>query len=190
MSLEKRKLRLVMKERLNRLSKMEYEQRSFEIAKKLFETKEWKQAKMIGITVSIFPEVDTFFIIRMAWLEGKFVAVPKCIPEKRLLSFRLLSKFTELEKGYANLYEPVESKTLAVEPEQLSLVIVPGLAFSKKGYRLGFGGGYYDRFLENFHGDFLSLSFESQIVTEIPTEPHDIRIGKIITEKDMYINYG
>jgi len=182
----KKEFRREMKEKLAKMNKWEYEQSSFEIARRLFAAREWKEAETVAVTVSIFPEVDTLQIIRRAWLDGKQVAVPKCVPGERRLDFRLLTSFTQLERGYGNLFEPKTEETAPLSPGQLSLVIVPGLAFTKGGHRLGFGGGYYDRFLAGYRGEFLALAFERQLVPKLPVEAHDVPIPKIVTEKEVY----
>lgn len=183
----KKVLRQHMKKILGNLSKMEYEQQSFEIARNLYEQEEWKQAKMIGITISNPPEVNTYPIIRRAWLEGKTVAVPKCFPEANVMHFYELKEFTQLENVFRDLYEPNPHVTTQVSPNEIGCLIVPGLAFTKNGYRLGFGGGYYDRYLVQYNGPTVSLAFDCQIIQEIPKETHDLPVSKIITNKDVFL---
>ena len=139
-------------------------------------------------TISKTPEVDTFQIIRKAWEQGKRIAVPKCEPKSRALEFRELKRFSQLETVYFGLYEPIVSETKSVDHEEIDLVVVPGLAYSKNGYRLGFGGGYYDRFLANYQGNTLSLAFQKQLVAELPVENHDLAVEKIITEAEVILS--
>ncbi len=169
--------------RLAKLEKPEYEHLSYQIASKLYKDPLWKEAKTIGITISRFPEVDTYQIIRKAWEEGKRVAIPKCLPENRDMEFRNLIKFNQLESVYSGLLEPIEAETEKVLMNDIDLLIVPGLAYTNEGYRLGFGGGYYDRYLLRFKGETVSLAFDSQMVSSLPVESHDLPIGKIITVK-------
>lgn len=185
MTENKRKIRQEMKRRLSSMSTLEHAQFSREIAQKVFELKEWRQAKTIGITIAVHPEPETKFIIEQAWLEGKRVAVPKCIPSSKALDFRYITSFSELETVYFGLKEPVLTTELASK-EDLSLLIVPGLAFTRKGYRLGFGGGYYDRFLTDYKGNLFSLAFELQLMEYLPIEDHDIPVSKIITPNHVY----
>ena len=93
------------------------------------------------------PEIPTFHIIEQAWHEGKEVAVPKCNPENKAMEFKKITSFEQLESVYSGLLEPVAETVKVRDQHDLDLLIVPGLAFTKDGYRLGFGGGYYDRFL-------------------------------------------
>lgn len=180
-------LRKAVKAKLSELRLPQYEDQSYNAAQQLFQNDEWIEASTVAITVSKAPEVDTFQIIRKGWEQGKRIVVPKCEPESRKLDFRELKRFSELESVYYGLFEPIVSETNSVSPDGIDLVVVPGLAFSKNGYRLGFGGGYYDRFLENYQGKTVSLAFKDQIVSEIPVESHDIPVGKIITSEGVIV---
>jgi 5-formyltetrahydrofolate cyclo-ligase len=183
----KKNLRKSIKAKLSELSLPQYEDQSYKIAQQLFLTEDWIEAATVAVTVSKVPEVDTFQIIRKGWEQGKRMVVPKCEPNTRKLDFRELKHFSELESVFYGLFEPIVSETISVNPDDIDLVVVPGLAFSKNGYRLGFGGGYYDRFLANYQGKRISLAFKDQIVSEIPVESHDIPVEKIITSGGVII---
>jgi 5-formyltetrahydrofolate cyclo-ligase len=174
-------IRKQMKETLSRLTKPQYEDYSYRIACLLFEDESWKQAQVIGITVSKQPEVDTYQIIRKAWELGKQVVGPRCNPKEKSLAFRTLNEFSQLESVFYGLFEPIEELTTKVDAEGIDLMIVPGLAYTREGYRLGFGGGYYDRYLLNYRGETLSLAFTDQLVPGFLVEDHDIPVSKIIT---------
>lgn len=180
---EKKTIRKKVLTQLKEIQKPEYEQLSYEIASKLYETDEWKQATTIGITISRPPEVDTYQMIRRAWQEKKRVVVPKCYPETKEMIFYELTRFDELESVYYGLYEPMVEKTKSINKEEISLLLVPGVAYDRRGYRIGFGGGYYDRFLTDFKGTTISLAFHLQLFDDLPHEEHDIPVGKIITEQ-------
>ena len=83
----------------------------------------------MGLRFQAPPEVDTFQIIRKAWDEGKRIVMPKCLPKDRKMDFRILDRFDQLESVYFGLLEPIESKTVRVDPEEIDLLIVPGIAF-------------------------------------------------------------
>lgn len=181
----KKELRQQMTERLKKLSKPEYEQKAYQIAETLSDTVEWQQNDVIGITVSRFPEVDTWQLIRRAWEQNKNVAVPKCHPQTKMMSFHKLERFTQLEESFFGLFEPIEDATEEIPKESIGLLLVPGLIYNAKGYRVGFGGGYYDRFLAEFSGDTISLAFSCQLVDKLPIEKHDIPVSKVITEEEI-----
>ncbi|MFS0613870.1 5-formyltetrahydrofolate cyclo-ligase [Lederbergia ruris] len=183
--MEKKILRRKMMQDLRELDSLQYAQRSFQIGERLYQTTEWKNAQTIGITVSRFPEVDTFSIIRMAWRQGKVVTIPKSNPIQKEMSFYQIKTFLQMEKGYSNLYEPITKETRLFPKSEIDLLIVPGLIFTMKGDRLGFGGGFYDRFLTDYQGYTMALAFSNQIKEKIPTEPYDLPVQKIVTESAL-----
>lgn len=95
--------------------------------------------------------------------------------------FYAIENFGQLENVYMNLREPIVEETQLVVAEQIDIMIVPGVVFDKKGFRIGFGGGYYDRYLERYNGVTISLAFDTQIVNSVPIEPHDLPVDIIIT---------
>ena len=185
MTNEKQIIRKQIMDELAKIDKPQYEHDSYEIAQLLFQDPLWKEANTVGVTISKSPEVDTYQIIRKAWDEGKQVVIPKCLPKKKEMVFRTLTKFNQLESVYYGLLEPIEAVTREIPANEIDLIIVPGLAFTKNGYRIGFGGGYYDRYLAGFAGQTISLAFTPQIVVELPIEEHDIPVNKIITVKKV-----
>lgn len=183
--MDKKSNRQKMSSQLQQMDRMTYEQFSYMIGNGLIETDEWKKSKTIGLTVSRFPEVDTWQLIRRGWKQGKRIVVPRCIPSTKGMCFRKISAFTQLESSFFGLFEPIESQTEEVHKDEIDLLIVPGLIYSRDGYRTGFGGGYYDRFLANYKGKTLSIAFSKQLAEHVPVEGHDIPVGKIITEKGV-----
>jgi len=161
----------------------EHERMSSEILERLYVCEEYKSARTIGVTISRFPEVDTIALIESAWKSGKRVAVPKCLPDTREMDFRIITTFDDLETVYMDLKEPIVEHTVSVDKSQIDLQIVPGVVFSDEGFRIGFGGGYYDRYLKDYDGDQLSLALDVQTSKEVHIEKHDIPVNKIITEK-------
>jgi len=185
--MDKTTFRKQMKKQLAAIGRLEYEQYSYEIARRLYDHPYWKEAETLGITVSNIPEVDTWQIIRRAWQEGKKVAVPKCLPKSRDMDFREITSFKQLEQVYSGLYEPKPGDTPYIQKGQIELLLVPGLAFTKDGYRLGFGGGYYDRYLQGYTGQKISLAFSIQLCEQLPIQDHDLPVDHIITERESFI---
>ena len=183
--IKKNFIRNEMKERLSKLSKPYYEHYSYKIANNLYNHEDWQQAKVIGITVSKEPEVDTYQIIRKAWESGKEVVIPKCHPKEKVLSFHKITKFSQLESVFYGLFEPIIEHTIEVKPENIDLLIVPGLAYTNEGFRLGFGGGYYDRYLPGYNGKTMALAFHFQVISQFTIEEHDIPVSKIITNNEV-----
>lgn len=155
--------------------------------KHLFESSIWKNAKTIGITCAQSFEWDTKLIIKQAWKENKIIAIPKVNNKVKVLMFYRISNFNELGIGYQGILEPNLQMTLKdVEKDQIDLLVVPGLYFDLEGYRIGFGGGYYDRYLTDFQGDTVSLLSKQQLVDSIIPEKHDLAVTFLITERGLF----
>lgn len=160
------------------------------IIRRLAENPIFADAATIGMTISAFPEVDTSQLIDYCWSIGKKVAVPKCIPSTREMDFYILTDYSELENVYMKLLEPRIDKSRYVSPDEIDLMIVPGVVFSKSGYRIGFGGGYYDRYLSVYKGKTASLVFGMQLVESMSVENHDIPVQQLITETEWIETMG
>ncbi len=178
----KSELRKTMIDYLKKLPEWERQKFEEKILGNLLSSSLWKDARTIGVTVSQGFEWNTGPIIESGWKQGKTMCVPKCIPEERKLVFYKLDNFRQLEKSFYNLLEPKAEETAKVEKPQIDLLIVPGLVFDKNGYRIGFGGGYYDRFLMDFPNKTVSLAHSSQIKGDLPIDSYDIPVQHLITE--------
>lgn len=149
----------------------------------LIRSKLWKNAQTIGITLSSGFEWDTIEIIKEAWKQNKSIAVPKCDPQNKLMDFYIINSFEQLEVVYYNLKEPKLEETKKINKNIIDLLIVPGLVFNNQGFRIGFGGGFYDRFLLDFNNITLSLVHPSQIFKSLPINRHDISVNYLLTAK-------
>ncbi|WP_373892819.1 5-formyltetrahydrofolate cyclo-ligase [Virgibacillus sp. CBA3643] len=152
------------------------------LAERLVSSTLWNEADRVGITMSQGFEWDTTPIIEAAWEHNKIVCVPKCIPQEKKLTFYQLDSYDQLEVVYYNLLEPKPVETRKIDKAAIDLLIVPGLIFDKGGFRIGFGGGYYDRFLMDYPNETASLLHGSQLVEKVPTEEFDLAINHLITE--------
>lgn len=183
--MEKSRLRKNAKTNLLQVSTEERTEIESALAKHLFSSEFWRKAEVIGITVSQQHEWNTKTIIDKAWLQDKKVCVPKCYPNTRDMMFYQLAHYDQLESVYVNLLEPKVNETRLVEKRKIDLLIVPGLLFDVRGFRIGYGGGYYDRYLREFEKPTVSMAIEKQLVAELPTEPFDIPVDYIITEQGL-----
>lgn len=179
----------IRRELLTRRDAISVEERhaaSEAVAERLRGEGEYKSAKAVLLYVSFRSEVGTRGLIEAALRDGKTVIVPKVDRKAhRLKLFEIRNVTRDLEAGYMGIYEPVEHLTRLAGPEEVDLVVLPGVGFDAAGRRLGYGGGYYDRLLEELKpgAGLIALAFEAQIVDEIPAEPHDKRVHKVVTEK-------
>ena len=145
----------------------------------------FKQAETIHIFISKTDEPDTSPIIESAWESGKTVAVPCVVPESFELFHSQLKSFEDLSSGALGVLEPSPEGRIAMNPESFDLVIIPGVAFDRQGGRLGYGKGYYDRFLEQTAAFRLALAFNFQVLEKVPTEKHDVPMNGVLTESGI-----
>ena len=145
----------------------------------------FRQAKTIHIFISKTDEPDTVPIIECAWESGKTVAVPCVVPDSFELFHSQLKSFEDLSSGALGVLEPSPEGRIAMNPESFDLVIIPGVAFDRQGGRLGYGKGYYDRFLEQTAAFRLALAFNFQVLEKVPTEKHDVPMNGILTESGI-----
>lgn len=180
--MDKSTLRNRVKEALATMSEEAYHEQSLAIVKKVLQEPYIIEAKTIGITISNKPEVDTIDLIDELWKLGKKVAVPKCNPKTREMIFYVINSFEQLETVYMHLREPIPEKCEFVDANEMNVLLVPGVAFDQYGYRIGYGGGYYDRYVLNYKkGKLMSLLFDEQLVDRVPTEAHDCPVDIIVT---------
>lgn len=153
---------------------------SRDITKRVVSLPAFRHAQRILVYADYNHEVVTRYLIEEAWRRGKEVAVPKVVGKNMI--FYKLTDFSQLEPGYFGIPEPSEGEV--VEWPQ-ALMIMPGVAFDKKNHRVGYGGGFYDRYLEK-HPEIqrVAVAFSFQILEEVPTEPTDICPQIIVTEKE------
>lgn len=166
---------------LKAISENDFTRDCMRINENLFKQAEWNEARTIAITIARGREISTKPVIEEAWRHGKKVAVPKCFPKTKEMVFRVITDFDQLESVYYGLLEPKIGLTEIVVKDKLDLMVVPGVVFDPSGYRIGFGGGYYDRYLADYHGKTISLALDQQIPPKIPRESHDQPVNKIIT---------
>lgn len=150
------------------------------IAEKLLSLAEFKKAKGVMFYISKGDEVNTHMAIKEAIKLGKDVAAPKII-NKKIIPFKIYS-FADLSIGKFSILEPLKNKK--IKKSRIDLFVIPGIAFDIFCNRVGYGYGYWDKFLNDVDKkSIIGLAFDIQIVKKISTEPHDITISKIITEK-------
>ncbi len=145
------------------------------IFNKVISLEKVKKADTILIYVSFNNEVDTLNIIKY-FLGKKKVAVPKVNGNE--MNFYYIDSFNDLSKGSFNILEPIT--TNKVTNFDNSICIVPGLCFDKENYRLGYGKGYYDKFLSNKNIYTIGLSYKETIIKKLPIDKYDIKLDKVI----------
>ena len=169
--------------------KLTYDQiveKSRSVAENFWDLDIYQRADTIMYFISFGSEIDTRPIIDKSLMEGKTVLVPRPIKEeKKMIASCLLNWDEDLTAGVYGILEPLPEKTRPVEPETIDLMVVPGVAFDPRGNRLGYGGGYYDRFFNLLRRDtpLVAIAFEMQIVDDVPVESWDRKVDILITEE-------
>lgn len=159
--------------------------KSAEICQLFLESEIYKNCDKIYLYCSMGFEVDTLAILKKALCDGKKVAFPRCIDTKGNMRFHYIKKDSDLILGTFGIREPSNDCEEAVFDER-TVCIVPGIAFSLSGHRLGYGKGYYDRFLSGFKGVSVGFCFEECVMENLPTDKHDMKINYLITDKRIY----
>lgn len=175
----KSELREAIIDKLAAMTSAQYSQYNAAIHRSFFELESVRDAISIMIYHSIGYEVETVSIIQELLAMGKTVSLPVCTPSRNLIA----GLVTDLDHLVTVRYGLKEPEPVGLQsPRFIDLIVVPGLAFDERGYRLGRGAGYYDRFLSGQPGiDTLGLAYDFQVFPQIPAETHDIRIKGLVT---------
>lgn len=149
----------------------------------------YSSCKKILLYISNDIEVDTLKIFDNAVKNGKTVLVPKCITATRQMEFYSINNISDLVLGAYDILEPDTTKCSIDNNLDNTICFIPALAFDKLGYRLGFGMGYYDRFLSGFKGQKIGLCYSDCIYDELPRNQFDAKVDILITEDNIkYFN--
>ena len=153
------------------------------IADRLTELPAWRAARVIHTYVgAVEGEVATRELVRRALAEGRTVACPRVRWSPRGLDSFAVRSPDDLIESRRGLWEPDPRRSDPVSDAELDLVVVPGIAFDRSGWRIGFGAGLYDRFLAGVDATRVGLAFSLQIQPSLPVEPHDEPVDWIVTE--------
>ncbi len=150
---------------------------------RVLQLSEYREAKTLFIFVSSPIECDTCGIIADALKSGKRVAVPRCADKSGRMDFYYINSFDDLSKGTFSLLEPDPKVCEKAVDFSGGLCVVPGLCFDLEGYRIGFGKGYYDRFLSVFGGTTAGICYSKYTVKQLPRGAHDRHTDLLVTEK-------
>ena len=145
----------------------------------------YKSADAVLAYWSVASEVSTQKIIEKALSDSKRVALPKCIDSKGNMEFYYISSASDLSEGMYGIKEP-GAEIKADDFSESTVCLVPRLSFDKKGYRLGYGKGYYDRFLSSFEGICLGVCYSEFLLDNIPIELTDRLVDIVITDKEEF----
>ena len=178
--MDKKALRAEIKAQKRAMTEEQIAATSEALAQQLYAHPAYKEAKSIFGYLSYNQEVRTMPMLEQAQKDGKRVAVPKVIGDTMI--FIWLDDLSRIELGYCNIPEPIDNGPEAVD--ETALVMMPGLAFDPTGRRCGYGGGFYDRYLEQ-HPDHptIAMCYGFQMFDELETDPHDIPVNYVLSQE-------
>ena len=175
--MDKKELRKAIREKKRAMSAEEIEQKSQALTEAFLRSAAYQSAKTIYGYLPYNQEVRTVPMLEQALRDGKRVAVPKCYGDE--MRFIYMVDLSAVEKGYAGIPEPIADEPVA--DDESALVLMPGMAFDPQGHRIGYGGGFYDKFLarEPNHPT-LALCYDFQMLPKLETEKFDIPVDTVI----------
>lgn len=187
---KKKELRKNILDMRNNLDINEKREKDNIIRKIFLESSQYKNAGKIFIYISYSSEIDTIEIIKKALKDGKEIFVPRTIFKTKAMDAVKIISLDNLKKDRYGILEPEESKP-SINPDELDLIVVPGVAFDDKGGRIGYGAGYYDRYFKKISKERnklinkIALAYDFQIIDSVPMDELDVKIDCIITEKHI-----
>ena len=183
---EKNALRAQSMDWRKQLSRGEKQRMDFKIQNKFLTLWKFREVTTLLVYSSKPLEVDTALIIDRALAMGKTVAAPRCVPNTRDMDFYIIKSRADLVPGAFGVLEPDPEKCTLLRDYTSSACIVPALMYDTEGYRLGYGKGYYDRFLSGYNGACIGLGYSTLIKDNLPHGKFDRKVDIIVTEKDNY----
>lgn len=184
-NLKQRKIQLrnLSKKYRRQLSPAVKNRLDLELQRRFLQSETYQNCQVLFMFVSKDIEVDTSLIFQTALRDGKSVAVPKCRSHAPEMDFYFVKQSTDLQEGVYGLLEPDPGRCALAADVSEGVCLVPGLCFDREGYRIGFGKGYYDRFLTDFHGVTVSLCYSKCVEDALPRGYYDKPVDILITEK-------
>lgn len=175
--MNKKELRAQIKAAKKAMTLQQIESLSRDLCKQFLETDAYRNAKTVYGYLPYNQEVRTWFLLEQALKDGKKVAVPKVYEDE--MRFIYLDDLNAVSEGYAGIPEPVADEPVAHDPT--ALVLMPGLAFDRAGHRIGYGGGFYDRFLEaEPNHPTVALCYHFQMIDHLDAEEHDVPVDEVL----------
>lgn len=180
----KKEIRQQILKQRNDMALVEVQQLSAQICRNVKELDSYRKAEQICLYMPVNNEVDVTLLADDAWNDGKTLWLPKTCG--KIMDFFEFRQDTVLSVGEYGISEPVSEEQL--KPDEKTLVLMPGLAFSPDGGRIGYGGGYYDRFLSEWDCCMTAaVCYRFQILQDIPVEGHDVRPDIIVNESSLVV---
>lgn len=175
--MDKKALRSFIRERKRAMTEQQIQEKSESLGRLFVQSDLYRKAKTVYGYLPYNQEVRTVPMLEQAVRDGKQVAVPKVYGDE--MKFIYMTDLSQVECGYAGIPEPVADGPVADDPK--ALVLMPGVAFDPEGHRVGYGGGFYDKFLEREPDHpTLALCYDFQMFPELETQEHDIPVDLVL----------
>ena len=175
--MNKKELRAQIRAKKRAMTEAEIAEKSLRLGEPFLASDAYKNAKTVYGYLPYNQEVRTVAMLEQAIRDGKRVAVPKCYGDE--MRFIFMDDLSKVEKGYAGIPEPILDEPIA--DDETALVLMPGMAFDPQGHRIGYGGGFYDKFLaKEPNHPTLALCYDFQMVEHLETEEFDIPVDTVL----------
>lgn len=185
---QKNAIRTKYKERRRALNRLEKKERDLALCKKVMTLASYRYAEIILAYFPLQDEIDITYLLEEAKNQGKKIAFPRCNMATSTMTFHYVSSFSQMDKGAMGICEPSSALPEFSPDEALTfptLCLVPALVYDKKGYRLGYGKGFYDRFLPTLKGAKVGLIYSDFIIESVPRGKFDLCVDVLVTEKGV-----
>ena len=179
--MDKQALRKAVREKKRAMTEEQIREASLRLGELFLRSEMYQQAKTLYGYLPYNQEVRTTAMLQQALSDGKRVAVPKIYGDE--MKFIFLDDLSQVEKGYAGIPEPIADGPVA--DDKTALVLMPGLAFTTDGKRMGYGGGFYDRLLAGVEKTPVAVLYSCQLAPSLPCACHDLPMGIIVTENKV-----
>lgn len=185
---EKKRVRNLVLARRGALTERERQEKSLHIEKQVLTLPEYEKAQTVMLFLNFRDEVETTALAEETLTRGKQLVLPRCAPQGILIPALIRDLDQDIEPGTWGIREPRLQGLREADPWAIDLVIVPGAAFDGQGNRLGYGGGYYDRFFGRLRPEVLrvAIAFATQVLPEVPVDPHDQKMSILVTEEGVH----
>lgn len=187
---DKKTLRKELLTKRKNIDVVEKEEMDKKILNKFYESKYYRESKNIFIYISYDSEINTKEIINKSLIDNKKIYVPRTEFKTRLMDAVEITSLDDLIESEYGILEPSIDEP-HIEPNELDLIVVPGVGFDRKGGRMGYGAGFYDRYFKKISKDKmkkivkLALAYDFQILEDVPMNEQDVPVNYIITEKEF-----
>lgn len=185
---DKRSVREIALSLRAKIKQEDHDFKSRKILSLIRQLTEFQETKTIMSFLNFSDEVNTTLLAGEILAYNKNLVLPRCASKGQLIAAKIHDLSADIEPGKWGIREPKIEGLIPIDPKEIDLIFIPGAAFDLKGNRVGYGGGYYDRFLPQLRAGVpkIALAFSCQVLSEVPTESFDQKVDALITEEGVF----